>query len=76
MADRGAGLQPVGQRAVYLEEEGLTWQDRDIVEIYDGPSLFFGVMTLEVVSIAIPRGHHVELTCEEWDGLLPETASS
>lgn len=76
LADSGAGLQPVGQRTIYLEEMGLTWQDRDIVEIYEGPSVFVGAMRLELVSVSVPRGHHVEITGQEWDGILPTDTGS
>lgn len=72
LADSGAGLQPVGQRTVYLPYPDLTWKDRDIVEIYAGPSIYDMAMRLEVVSIAIPRGNHVELIVQEWAGRLPE----
>lgn len=68
----GTGLQPVGQRTVYLDRTDLVWQDRDIVEVFSGPSIYGAAQRLEVVSIAVPRGHHVELTGNEWAGLLPE----
>lgn len=71
LVDRGAGLQPAGQRTVYLNHTGLVWHDRDVVSIYAGPSIYIDAMLLEVVSIAIPRGHHVELTGVEFDGKLP-----
>jgi hypothetical protein len=74
LGDEGTGLKPVGQRTVYLGHDGLTWRDRDVVEVFSGPSLYDGAMRLEVVSIAVPRGHHVELVCEEFAGDLPTGA--
>lgn len=71
LASDGKGLKPVGQRTVYLDRLDLTWRDRDIVEVFAGPDGFFGPQRLEVVSIAIPRGHHVELITNEWSGKLP-----
>ena len=69
----GTGLQPVGQRTIYLDRTDLVWQDRDVVEVYEGPSIYGGAaQRLEVVSITVPRGHHVELTGQEFAGLLPE----
>lgn len=71
LTDSGGGLQPTGQRTVFLADTSLTWVDRDIVEIYEGPSIFASSMRLEVVSITVPRGNHVELIANEWDGRLP-----
>jgi hypothetical protein len=76
LGDAGSGLTPVGQRSVYLDRTDLAWQDRDVVEVYAGPAGFVGPQRLEVVSISIPRGHHVELICEEFSGSLPEEAGS
>ncbi len=71
LADSGPGLQPVGQRTVILDRVDLSFEDRDIVEVYAGPSGFSGPQLLEVVSISAPRGNHVELIAHEWDGVLP-----
>ena len=70
LVNDGSGLQPVGQRTLFLDRIDLTWQERDVVEIYEGPSLYAGSQFLEVMSISVPRGHHVELIVDEWDGEL------
>ncbi len=70
MGDSGAGLQPVGQRTVFLDRLDLTYQDRDIVEVFAGPAGFSGPQRLEVVSRSMPRGNHVELIVQEWNGIL------
>jgi len=70
LVNDGSGLQAVGQRTLFLDRVDLVWQERDIVEIYEGPSLFDGPQRLEVISMSVPRGHHVELLIDEWDGEL------
>lgn len=65
----GPGLTPSGDRSVYLDT-GPAFQDRDVVEVTDGPMGFVGPQLLEVESIAVPRGHHIELRCSEFSGDL------
>ena len=71
LVDDGSGLQPVGQRTLYLDNVDLVWYERDVISIFEGPSLFDGEQLLEIISIAVPRGHHVELLVDEFDGDLP-----
>lgn len=66
----GPGQKPVGDRRVYLDV-GPNFEDRDVVEVIEGPAGFVGPQLLEVESIAVPRGHHVELRCTEFSGELP-----
>ena len=70
LGDLGPGQEPVGDRRVYLDV-GFNFQDQDVVEIVSGPAGFQGPQLLEVESIAVPRGHHVELRCTEYNGKLP-----
>jgi hypothetical protein len=59
---------------VYLDV-GPVFQNRDIVQVTDGPVGFVGPQLLEVESIAVPRGHHIELRATEWLGTLPVEGS-
>jgi hypothetical protein len=44
-------------------------QKRDIVELITGPN---APAKLEVISMDRPRGHHIELVCDEWEGKITE----
>lgn len=68
---RGAGDRPVGDRRVYFDT-GTFFEDLDIVSIVSGPTDFVGPQNLEVESIAIPRGHHIELRASEFRGVNVE----
>src|SRR5690554_6183626 len=63
----GPGLRATGDRVIYLEL-GPLLRDRDVVSVFEGPAGFEGPQNLEVESIAVPRGHHIELRCVEFDG--------
>lgn len=70
----GPGQKAVGDRRVYFDT-GPLFEDNDIVSIVTGPEGFVGPQNLEVESIAVPRGHHIELRATEWVGDLPEAES-
>lgn len=71
----GPGEKPVGDRRVYLDV-GPAFEDNDIVSVVTGPTGFVGPQNLQVESIAVPRGHHIELRGTEWSGDLPENEAS
>ena len=74
----GPGERPVGDRRVYFNVDATTgpfFRDRDVVEIVSGPAGFVGPQLLEVESIAIPRGHHIELRAVEFKGTVRGTGS-
>lgn len=75
LADKGTGLQPVGQRTVFVGDVSLVFEDRDIVQVVEGPAGFQGPENLEVVSRAKPRGHHTELLVEDYAGAIREAGS-
>lgn len=68
VASIGAGLDPVGERVVYLPATA-SLQPRDLVELVTGPE---APNVLEVNQPPTrPRGHHTELSCRFWHGTLP-----
>lgn len=75
LSDNGTGLQASGQRRVFIPDVVLTFQNRDIIQVYAGPEGFQPIENLEVVSISKPRGHHTELVVEEYDGHIPTEES-
>lgn len=75
LGDRGTGLQAIGQRTLYFANPSLTFFNRDLIEVTGGPDGVQVPQVLEVVSIAKPRGHHVELLVEEFAGAVPEVGS-
>lgn len=74
MAEDPPGVRARGDRRVYLDV-GPEFRDRDVLEVVSGPAGFVGPQLLEVESIAVPRGHHVELRCTEFKGTLPAEGS-
>lgn len=74
LGQQGPGLRAIGDRRVYFDT-GPLFEDRDVIELVSGPTGFVGPQLLEVESIAIPRGHHIELRCTEFKGELPPDAS-
>lgn len=76
ISDQAPGTRPVGDRMVFMDT-GPTIRDRDVVEITAGPEVdeSSDALLLEVESVAVPRGHHIELRCVEYRGEVPEAAS-
>ena len=68
LALQQGGLGDSGQRMVYLDL-GANVEERDVVELLTGPN---APALLEVISKDTPRGHHIELTCDEWEGKITE----
>lgn len=67
----GPGERAVGDRRIYFDVEepaGPLFEDRDVIEIVSGPTGFRGPQLLEVESIAVPRGHHIEIRATEFKG--------
>lgn len=75
LGNQDPGSRPVGDRRIYFDV-GPLFQDRDVVEIVSGPDGFQGPQLLEVESIAVPRGHHIELRAVEFRGELTTDGSS
>jgi hypothetical protein len=71
----GPGEKPVGDRRIYLDT-GPLFEDNDVVSIVAGPTGFVGPQNLQVESVAVPRGHHIELRGTEWSGALPDEEGS
>lgn len=65
------GQRKVGDRTMFFET-GFDFQDRDVIYVKSGPTGFQGPVLLEVESIAVPRGHHVELRVVEFEGTIEE----
>lgn len=72
MSNTGTGLQPVGQRRLFISDVTTIFRDRDVIQVYAGPEGYQPIENLEVVSISKPRGHHTELVCEEFHGHMEE----
>ena len=72
MSAGAPGTRPVGDRMVYLDT-GPVIRDRDVIEITGGPEIdeSSDALLLEVESVAVPRGHHIELRCVEYKGTVP-----
>lgn len=67
LANPGPGLAPVGSRRLYMAA-GADVRPRDVLELADGPD---AVAFLEVdAAPTAPRGHHVQLDCRVWNGIL------
>lgn len=68
LADLGPGLKPTGQRILYATA-GWDIQTRDVIELTAGPD---SPGRFEVDEPPTrPRGHHLELRCRYWAGVLP-----
>ena len=67
----GQGVQLSGSRQLYMDT-GPALQRRDLVEVYSGPTAPFCV---EVRSWDPFRGHHLEVSGDEWSGQVPTEGS-
>ena len=75
LANQEPGVRPFGDRMVYTRTD-YVFRDRDVLEITSGPEVDASsdALLLEVESVAVPRGHHVELRCVEYEGTVPEAS--
>lgn len=71
------GLAPVGRRRFYVRTT-VSVRVRDIIELVSGPDAHAdGQLTWEVDEPpVVPKGHHKQLDCVEWHGVLPEVEES
>lgn len=68
-ANIGAGLAPVGNLRWYGRPD-IDVRKRDVVLIIDGPE---AGKTFEVNAPPVrPKGHHTQVDCIEWNGILPD----
>lgn len=73
VADIGPGFAPTGTRRVYLRPDAQV-QPRDVVELVTGPD---APGTWEVDEPPThPRGHHTQVDCIAWHGVLPTVVES
>jgi hypothetical protein len=55
---------------------GLTLIKRDVIELVSGPeSNTEAPVLLEIESVTIPRGNHIEVRVSEYHGVAPEIGS-
>jgi hypothetical protein len=67
-AFQGGGMTPVGSLRWYGEPT-IDVQPRDVCEILTGPD---SGLSWEVNAPPVrPRGHHTQVDCIEWHGVLP-----
>jgi len=70
-ANIGAGLAPVGSMRWYGRPD-IDVRPRDICEIVDGPE---AGKTFEINAPPVrPKGHHTQVDCIEWNGVLPSVS--
>lgn len=73
VAPVGGGLAPTGRRRLYIRPN-LNVQKRDVIEIIGGPEI---ATTWEVDEVPSQlKGHHAQLDCIAWHGILPEVTES
>lgn len=69
-AQQGGGMIPVGSVRWYGEAT-INVEARDVCEVLTGPD---SGRTWEVNQPPVrPRGHHTQVDCVEWHGILPTT---
>ena len=77
VANSGPGIIDAGLRVAYLEVGPIILK-RDLFELVTGPDAppSSGERAiLEVESVTIPRGHHLEVRLSEYHGPEPELGS-
>jgi hypothetical protein len=68
IGDVGPGMAPIGETSIYMEA-GADVLERDVIQLLTGPD---APDTFEIDAPPTrPRGHHIELTCQYFLGILP-----
>lgn len=73
VVDIGPGMLPVGSRRFYLEPDADV-QARDVLELLSGPDAP-GRWEINEPPTR-PRGHHTQVDCIAWHGVLPAVVES
>jgi hypothetical protein len=72
LSNPGPGLAPVGERIVYMAADADV-QSRDVLELVEGPDAP-GLLEVDEPPTH-PRGHHTEIRCRIFNGVLPTEGS-